>query len=158
MPTTSITAAVKAKLDGLAASNFPGAARPPLYFGQAAQATGAGSQQRLPWVVFTEGGRTFAPLDFERNGVLVVDLELDVYGETLADVDAAVDAIRWNGGAVGAGQGFDYGDLTDLAAPRSTHQIVPTAEPRRLEGALDVEGNRVHASRLSYRVTVLERS
>ncbi len=158
MATTSVTAAVKALYDGLSAGNFPGGARPPLYFGEAPQTGAGGAQQRLPYVVFSEQGRQVQVLDFERNSVLVLTLALDVYANTLADVDGVVDAVRWNGGAVGAGAGFDFGTLGDLTAPRSTHQLLPAGEPRRLEGALDVTGERVHASRMEYRVTVLERS
>ncbi len=158
MATPSITAAVKAKFDALTASNFPGAARPPLFFGQAPQTDGTGAQQRLPYVEFSEQGRQVQVLDFERNSVLVLTLALDVYANTLADVDATVDAIRWNGGAVGGGAGFDFGTLADLTAPRSTHQLLPAGEPRRYEPPLDIAGARVHAARMEYRVTVLERS
>lgn len=156
MATLSIDAALKARYDALTATNFPGDALPPMYFGQAAQTTGAGAQQRLPYVVFTEASHQFTILDFERSALHVVGFVLDVYANSLADVDECVLGIRLNGGTVGQGLGFDYGTLTDLASPRSTHQIIPTGEPRRLDQPLDIEGNRVHAARLEYRVTVLE--
>lgn len=156
MASTSITNEIKAKYDALTAANFPSAARPALYFGSAAQVVG-GLQVRPPYVVFTES-RQLRPLDFERNNIVTVQLILDVYANSLGDVDTTVNAIRWNGGTVGQGLGFDYGTISGLSAPRSTLQIVPVGEPRRLEGQLDKDGNRVHAARLEYRVTILESS
>ena len=156
MSTLSIDAAVKSRYEALTAANFAGGVVPPMYFGMAAVTTSTGAAQRVPYVTFSEDAHPVTILDFERNALHVVTFVLDVYANTLADVDAAVLAIRLNGGTVGQGLGFDYGALTDLTSPRSTHQIIPVAEPRRLENALDFSGARCHAARLTYRVSVLE--
>ena len=157
MATTSISAAVKTKYESLTAANFPGSSVPPYFFGQAPQVSG-GLQLRPPYTVGTERTRAVVPLDFERNNLVTLELRLQVVAGTLADVDAIVNAIRWNGGTVGQGLGFDHGTLSDLTAPRSTHQMVPTGEPRLLENALDLNGQRVHGAELEYTVTVLESS
>lgn len=158
MPTTSVTAAVKAKYESLTAANFPGGARPPVYFGLAAQTGTAGTQIRPPYVVFTEASRSVQVLDFERNSMLTVSLVMDVYANSESDVDTICNCIRWDSPtAVGSGNGFDFGSLSDLAAPRSTFQIIPAEEPRRLEKPLDQTGLRMHACRMTFRVSVLER-
>lgn len=156
MATLSITAAVKTKYEALTAANFPSAARPPVFFGSAAQTTALGAQQRPPYVVFTEKAHPLNILDFERNALHVVQLACEVFAASMADVDTIVACIRLNGGTVGQGLGFDYGTLADLTAPRSTHQIVPTAEPRLLAPQFDKDGNRIHGCRLEFKVSVLE--
>src|SRR5262245_15874314 len=134
MPSTSISNEVTAKYDALTASNFPGGARPPIYFGAAPQVT-SGLQLRPPYTVFSEGARRVQPLDFERNSLVTVQLFLDVYANSLAEVDTIVNCIRFNSATpvVGTGSGFDYGTVSGLSSPRSTHQLVPVGEPRRLE-------------------------
>jgi hypothetical protein len=154
--TTSIQKAVKDKFDGLDASNFPSATAPGFYFGSAPQTDAAGTQLRPPYVVYTESDRGVKPLDFERNNLVTVTFTFELVANTLADVDATANAIRWNGGGVGDGWGFDYGTVAGLSAPRSSHQILPVGEPRRAEPTTDRNGARVHVALLTYRVTVLE--
>lgn len=156
MATTSITSAVISKYEALTAANFPSSSRPRIDFAQSPQAT-ATAQTRVPFVVLQDLGRTVVPADFERNNFVTAQFAFDVWAATLADVDTTVTAIRLNGGTVGAGSGFDYGTLSDLTSPKSTHQILPTAEPRYL-GGHDYNGQRVHGARLEYKVTVLESS
>jgi hypothetical protein len=155
MPTTSITAAVVTKYESLTAANFPGASRPRIDFGSAAQVV-SGLQLRPPFVVLKDNGREVKILDFERNNLQIVRFGFEVFAASAGDVDTIVSAIRLNGGLVGAGSGFDYGTLSDLTSPRSTHQIIPTAEPRLLSSYLDKDGVRIHGATLQYQVTVLE--
>lgn len=156
MPTTSITAAAVTKYEALTAANFPSATRPRIDFGGVVQVATGTTQIRPPYVRLTDAGRQVKPIDFERNAFVTVDFVFEVWAASLADVDTIVTAIRLNGGTVGQGLGFDYGTLSDLSSPKSTHQIVPTSEPRYLDPATDRDGNRIHGSRLQYRVTVLE--
>jgi hypothetical protein len=155
MPTTSVTAAVITKYESLTAANFPGSSRPRIDFGSAAQVV-SGLQLRPPFVVLKDNGREVKILDFERNNLQIVRFVFEVYAASAGDVDTIVSAIRLNGGGVGAGSGFDYGTLSDLTSPRSTHQIIPTAEPRLLSSYLDKDGVRIHGATLQYQVTVLE--
>lgn len=155
MATVNIELAIKQKFAALTAANFPSATVPAVYFGSAAQVV-AGLQVRPPYVVLIEDSRTVVPLDFERNDLVTADVTLEIYYADQGHVEAACNAIRWNGGTVGQGLGFDYGALTDLAAPRSSHQILPLSEPRSLAPQMDKDGNRIHGAALAYRFTVLE--
>lgn len=157
MPTTSITQAVITKYEALTAANFPSSTVCRIDFGESPQLS-AGLQLRPPYVVLQDAAREVKPLDFERNTLVTTKFAFEVYAATLADVDSIVSAIRLNGGTVGQGLGFDYGTLSDLSSPKSTHQILPTAEPRQLAPRLDKDGQRIHGARLEYRVTVLETS
>ena len=155
MSTTSITQAVIDKYEALTASNFPGSSRPRIDFGSAAQVV-SGVQLRPPYVTLKDEGREVKVLDFEGNKLVTTQFSLEVYAATAADVDTVVTAIRLNGGTVAQGLGFDLGSLSTLTTPKSTHQILPTAEPRFLAPQTDRDGNRIHGAKLSYKVCVLE--
>lgn len=157
MPTTNVTAAVISRYEALTASNFPSSTRPRIDFGDAAQVA-SGTQIRPPYVVLRDEGRDVKVLDFERNNLTTVKFAFEVYAASLDDVNTTVAAIRWNGGTVGAGSGFDHGTLSDLTSPKSTHQILPTAAPELLTERLDKDGVRVHGAVLRYAVAVLESS
>ena len=157
MATTSITLAVIEKYEALTASNFPSSTVPRIDFGSMAQVVSA-SQVRQPHVRLLDNGREVKPLDFERNALVTTRFAFEVWAASLGDVDTIVTAIRLNGGGVGAGSGFDYGTLSTLASPKSTHQIVPSSEPRFLAPVLDIDGERVHGAVLEYAVEVLERA
>jgi hypothetical protein len=154
--TTSVIAAVLTKFNALTAANFPGSARPPIYLDAAPLTDSAGAQERAGdgYVVLRDLG-TEPQLEFERTTLEVGEFDLEVYYRSLADVDTAVAAIKRNGGAVGAGSGFDYGTLSDLVSPRSTHEVRRVREQREFAG-LDQTGARVHRCVLRYRVTVKE--
>lgn len=157
MPTTSVTAAAVTKYEALTAANFPSSTVPRIDFESAAQVVSS-AQKRVPYVVLKDNGRTTKVIDFERNNLVTHRFTFDVWANTLADVDTIVAAIRWNGGTVGQGLGFDHGTLSDLSSPKSTHQILPVGEPRSLGERLDKDDNRVHGARLEYAIAVLESS
>lgn len=147
------------KFDGLTAAGFPNAAVPPIYLDDP-PLVDAGVQVRPPYVVLRDKG--MAPsYEFERTTLEVCEFDLEVYyptpdsGGPLANVDTAVTAIKRNGGAVGAGSGFDYGTLSDLTSPRSTHEIRRVKETRRSAG-FGQDGRRVYVCVLEYRVIVKE--
>jgi hypothetical protein len=155
--TTSITLAVEQKYEALTASNFPSSTVPRIDFGSMAQVVSS-SQVRQPHVRLLDNGREVKVLDFERNALVVTRFAFEVWAASLGDVDTIVTAIRLNGGSVGAGSGFDYGTLSDLSSPKSTHRIVPRGEPRKLADQRDMDGVRVHGAELEYEVEVLERA
>ena len=160
--TTSLTSAVKTKYEALTAALFPSSSRPAIYFDEPPATDSAGAQVRPPYVVFSTQTQETKPLDFERNNLVTIRLILEAFATTLANVDTVVSAVRFNAalgaGVVGVGAGFDYGSLSDLTTPRSTLQIVPVGEPRRLADRLDKDGARVHAARMEWKLTVLELS
>jgi len=145
------------KYEALNALIFPSETVPRIDFGSMAQVVSA-TQVVRPYVRLLDEGREVKPLDFERNTLVTTRFTFEVWARNLGDVDTVVSAIRLNGGTVGQGLGFDYGTLSALSSPKSTHQIVPAAEPRFLDPALDADGQRVHGARLEYSVAVLEAS
>jgi hypothetical protein len=156
MATTSIISAVISKFEALTASGFPSSSRPPIYLDQAPLTDSAGAQENASggYVILRDNGQVPSG-EFERTTFETCDFQMEVYYASLADVDTAVLAIKRNGGAVGAGSGFDFGTLSDLSSPRSTHEIRRTRETRRLAG-LSLAGARTYVCTLEYRVTVKE--
>ncbi len=155
MATTSIIGAAVSKYEGLTATNFPSSTRPRIDFGMESPVS-ATVQLRPPYVRLLDNGTESKTIDFERNRFVVSRFVFEVWAGTLADVNTIVTAIRLNGGTVGQGLGFDYGTLSDLSSPKSTHSIVPTGEPRQLGERLDTDGGKIHGAALEYEVAVLE--
>jgi hypothetical protein len=156
--TQSIIAAVLEKYDsGLSAAHFPSAAKPPVYFDEAPAVDAAGAQLDAEggFVVLRDEGQDVQSLGFERQTLEVAAFVLEVYYPSLANVDAAVLAIKRNGGTAAQAQGFDFGTLVDLTSPRGTFEIVRTKEQRSKAG-VGKTGKRVHVCKLSYRVVVQE--
>lgn len=157
MATPSITLAVIEKYEALTAANFPNSTRPRIDFGEPPH-TVDGATNDPPYVNLLDLGRTVTRADFEGSNFVTTQFQLEVFARDLGDVDQIVNAIRFNGGTVGQGLGFDNGTLGTLDQPRSTHQILPVSEPRRLADRVDKAGARMHGCALAYRVTVLERA
>jgi hypothetical protein len=155
MPTTSIISAVITKYNALTASGFPSSTRPPIYLDEAPATDSSGTQERPGYVVLRDRGLVPQYLGFERHTAEVNEFEMEVFYESLADVDTAVAAIKLNGGTRAQANGFDLGTLSDLTTPRSTLQILRTRETRRFVG-VSLSGARVHSCTLEYRVMVQE--
>ena len=156
MPTTSVISAVMSKWNALTAANFPGSAVPALYLDEAPPVA-SGSQERTPYAVLRDKGQAPVYAEFERTTLEVCEFEIEVFYTSMADMDTAVAAVKLNGGTRDQAQGFDFGDLSDLSSPRSTHQILRTRETRRFSG-VNLSGARIHSCTLEYRVTVKESS
>lgn len=156
--TTSIIAAVMTKFDALTAGGFPSSTVPPIYLDEPPVVDG--TQIRPPYVVLRDNGQT-PVTEFERTTIEGCEFTMEVYYPTaatngpLADVDTAVNAIKRNGGTVGQGLGFDYGTLTDLTTPRSTH-VIRRVKERRAYAGFHFDGKRVYVCYLDYRVEVKE--
>lgn len=157
MATGALVQSMIDKYEALTAANFPNSTRPRIDFVEPPHLVSAASHDP-PYVALEDIGRTITPLDFERNNLVDARFRFQVFARELADVDTIVSAIRFNGGTVGAGSGFDYGTLTTLDGPKFNHQILPIAEPRQLSDRVDKEGQRVHGAELDYKVLIVERS
>lgn len=158
MATQSIIAACITKFAALTATNFPNYTLPTLYFDEAPVVTAAGAQLVVTstgYCVLKDNGQDVLPLGFERQTNEVCNFDIEVYYPSLGDVDTAVLAIKRNGGTAAAGNGFDFGTLSDLASPRGTFEIVRVREQRG-NGGLGKTGVPVHFCRISYRVVVQE--
>lgn len=147
MATHSYFNAALTKYDGLTAALFPGAVLAPVAFGKAAQVK-SGSQVRTPSVVFTDTGS--APeYQSDYGGPETGGFTIDVYADSMSDVDKIVAAIKWNGQAPGNRAGFDLGTLT-LDAPLYHVALTRTNEVRSYEGDGQT-AQRVHKCTLTYR-------
>jgi hypothetical protein len=157
--TDSTTQAMIDKYELLTASGFPSASRPRIDFGSAPQ-TVSGVALVPPYVTLQDLGRERKVIDMERNVFVTARFVFEVWANTLEDVDTIVTAIQLNGGTVGQGLGFDNGTLDTFSgfSVKSSHQIIPVSEPRKLTDRVDKSGARMHGSALEYKVTVLERA
>lgn len=150
--------AVKDLYATLTAANFPGASRPPLYFGHAALRTAAGGFVNVPYVVLEDQGAD-TELDFESNPQSSGRFTLSVYYEKLEDVDAAGAAIRFNGAAPSARAGFD--NAPALTIPGWTYEPFSLVHVREVQGQLPdrgVSGQLIHRSVHTYDVRAVKTS
>lgn len=158
MPTQSIIRACQLKFAGLSAGGFPGGVRPALYFADAPQTDTNGDQVRVSsqgYVVLKDRGQDVSLFGFNLETREVANFDFEVYYPELEDVDAAVLAIKRNGGTTAQRQGFDFGTLTDLESPRGTFVVRRVREQRDKVG-VGRDGRPVHRCVISYRVEVRE--
>lgn len=141
MAATSAVAAILNKFDGLTATNFPGAARPDIYLGEAPMYDGG--QLRTPMVVLRDKGQV-PTWDMEVNAIIEGDFDIEIYYRSLADCDTALDAILWNGSSPNQKSGLAFCTLT-VSPPLYTENqaLLPGKVVREFVG-LDYEGQRVH--------------
>jgi hypothetical protein len=153
MADNSAVAACRTKYLALTAANFPSSTRPNVYFDEVPAKDGGGNAQRPPFVVIKDNGTT-PSYEFERSARETTEIDFEVYAAELGDVDTIVNAIRYNGGSVSAGSGFDFGTFSGLASGLTTHEIKRVRE-QRFQAGFGVSGQLIHGCRLSYRVTLL---
>lgn len=106
--------------------SFTIAATVPVYFHEAP------ASAALPYVVLTDLG-TVPDFDLEYNPLERTTLEFHVYHTSLANADAVASAIRFNGGAVNAGDGMDFADDLPLTG-QAYKAMVRRSEQRFTEG------------------------
>ncbi len=128
---------------------------PTLYFGDA-PTNESGVQVYPPYVVLLDEG--MAP---EYNFVLSkvmepTQLTFMVYSDTLLQVDAIVQKIKYNGQVPSAKAGFDFGTLPALESPYELDELKRTSERRFVASIQGTgkDGQRVHGCELQYRVTL----
>ena len=149
MAANSPIAAAQELYGTLTAANFPGATRPGIYFDQAPQYDGQQVQPGTGYVVMKDGGFN-SELTFEDDTQEAGSITLEVYADTLANVDAVVKAIRWNGQTPRTRSGFDNGTLS-YNSPLFHHELVHVSEVRRVAG-VGKSGQRVHMAEVVYKI------
>lgn len=126
-----------------------------LYFGDA-PTNASGVQIYPPYVVLLDDGMN-PEYNFTLNNVMEpTGLTFMVYANTLADVDAIVQKIKYNSQPPTSRAGFDFGDLPALDLPYRELQMKRVSEHRfvaSLGGTGDV-GQRVNGCELRYEVTL----
>jgi hypothetical protein len=143
----SVVSAAVAKFNALTAANFPSSARPPIYLDEAPLKDSAGADERPGYAVLTDEGLTTEQV-FDYPVVETGSFLITVYYRSLADCDAAAEAVKYNGGTLANAGGFDNGTLT-LPSGYTLLALRRTSERRRYAG-LDYQGARVHAVEIRY--------
>lgn len=125
----------------------------PLYFGDVPVSDGT-SQILPPYVALIDEGMK-PEFNFVTSEVLeATDLTFMVYGNSLAAVDAIVQAIKYNGQVPSAAAGFDFGTLASLESPYRTLSIYRTSERRFVAETTGKQSQRISGCELKYRVSI----
>lgn len=152
MPADSYIKAVENLIAGLTAGNFPGSAVPAVYFDEAPQANPAGTaQQRAPYIVLEDDGSTYR-WDFEDNAIAEGGFTLKCYARTLADADAMLKAVMFNGQNPNQRAGLAMATLS-FNAPLYPMAVRPTKGRRGYAGP-DYQGHRVHVAEQAFECVV----
>ena|SRR5579871_5440228 len=152
---SSVIVATQALYASLNPANFPSGTLPPLYFDKPPEVI-SGNQVIPPYVVQTDGG-TMPDFDFGLTPVETTSTTLDVFAPTLGAVDQIVEAIKYNGQAIDAGAGFDFGSLPGLNDNYRNLVIKRVRETRYLAGQ-GTGGQRIHGCKLEYRIQLERQS
>ena len=103
----SVIAAVLDRIDTFTWTGV--GATPTVWFDEVPVRDGAGTAVAPPYVCLHDDGTT-PEYTFEFNHVEQTALRLEVYGTTLAQVDAMVNVIKFNGGGYQGQLGLDFAD------------------------------------------------
>lgn len=111
-----------------------------------------GTSVSLPTVELIDGGLT-PDMDFEHNPFEVTSLTFVVRATTLAEADSIVKRLKYGGGAVNAGAGYDFADSISLTSAIELREMKRTSEKRSREAARDPNAAPVHRVDVTYEVT-----
>lgn len=103
-------------------------------------------------VLLDEGTQT--GYEFEHSVLEVSDFVLMVYADVLTTVDAAVEIIKYNGGAVNAGLGMDFGLLPTLSVSYKNLEVKRLREQRFAATTTGKIAQRIHGCKMEYRVSL----
>lgn len=107
-----------------------------------------------PYAVLIDQG-TVPQFDYEHSVIPeVTNLTLFIVDSRLADVDAAVELAKYNGGSTTAGLGLDFGTLPSLAVPYTNLVVMRTFERRFAFKSTGKQAQRVHACEMRYQITL----
>lgn len=149
MPSTSVVAVVQDFYNTLTASNFPNSSRPKIYFDDA-PVVDSGAQVYPPYVALEDTTGRMPQYQSDYGGWEDGEIALKVYAPQLGDVDAIVQAIKYNGGNPEDRSGLDFATLS-LGSPLYSISVVRVLERRSFAG-YGKEGPRVHLCELHYKV------
>lgn len=107
----------------------------------------------LPTVELTDGG-TRPDYDFEYNPIELTDFTFTIRAVTLAEADSIAAGIRYNGGAINAQQGYDFGSLTLTGQTLKSMKRLRERRTREAS-AHDPDGKPVHRIDLDYQAETL---
>jgi hypothetical protein len=140
----SVIAAVLEKLD-----SFTYSTAPKFYFDEAPSTDSTGAQQRFPYGVIKDGGLQ-PEYQSDLGGIEVGSFTLEIYGTSLANVDAVVSVVKYNGQIPSSTAGLDFCTLA-IAAPLYPVSLIRTNERRSFAG-FSHQTERCHLCELTYSV------
>lgn len=148
MPSQSVIGAVIERYESFTFAN-----RPAIDFDEAEiRAVGGSSSSALtkpPYVILIDNGMT--PDDTQYITQEVTTLQFKVYGTSLAQVDAIVEGIRYNGGTQHGGAGMDFAASLPLLNYNLTHMLVRRIQ-RFTERERNDTANKVFRANMDYEV------
>jgi hypothetical protein len=107
----------------------------------------------LPTVELIDDG-TDVEYDFEENPLEITKFRFVIRAVTLAAADTIASGLRYDGGLITAGSGFDFCTLTITG--QTSKEVVRLSEQRsRVSDAHDPEGKPVHQIIMNYRAQCL---
>jgi hypothetical protein len=110
----------------------------------------------LPTVELIDDG-TRVDYDFEENPLEITDFRFIVRAVTLAAADTIAAGLRYDGGAITAGSGFDFCTLT-ITGQTSKSVIRQSEQRSRVSDIHDPEGKPVHQIVMRYQAQTLRTS
>jgi hypothetical protein len=116
-----------------------------------------GAQVYPSYTVLLDNG-TDTGYELELTVLEVTSITLMVYANTLLEVDAAVEAIKYNGGGVSDGLGLDFGALPTLDIGYYNLEVRRVREKRFAAGVTGRSAQRIHGCELDYRVSLYRSS
>lgn len=153
MAANNVVKAVQDKWEALTAANFPSATVPPIALDDMPVTNATGTQQYPPYAIIKDGGIT-PDYDFEHNTQESSQITIEVYG-LAPDVAQCVEAAKYNGGAINAKSGFDFGTLAFDAGSgkRVLHEMKRVGERWSYSG-VSKNGQRFYLCELTYSIVV----
>lgn len=145
MSTLSVIGAVTARIESLNAL-------PALYSFDAPPSVD--NVQVYPEYVLLADNGTNASYDFEHTVFEQTSLTITVYANTLAAVDVIVEKLKYNGGAIDAGAGLDFGPLPALAVQYRDMEVRRLSERRFAAMTTGKFAQRISACEMQYRVSI----
>ncbi len=82
------------------------------------------------------------------------DIDVMIYANTLEEASEIAEIVKYNGGAIDAGAGMDFGSLPDLATQYRDMQVERVGETYFAATATGRSAQRISGCKLSYRVTL----
>jgi len=142
--------AILAKYDELTMTGGFSPAEVPVYHDRAPQVVSV--QLRLPYTIVSlmTGENT---LTFESDGVEASRLTFRIYSTSEANLDLYIGRVRFNGGPVQSGYGFDNGTLPNLTDGVLLTIILSKTPTKSFDG-IDRDGNNVYRADLEYAVEI----
>jgi hypothetical protein len=113
----------------------------------------ANIQKRPPYTVLVDQGMV-PRFEFERTAFEVTNVLLTTVCDMLADVEAALEIIKYNGGGVSDGLGLDFGTLPALELPYRELVILRTNQRVGAFKPTGKNSQRLHFGELSYQISL----